>query len=106
MHLENGIIKIFPKQEGQEGRRVEANYSHAFSLNNFEVGTLYDNNTLVLESSKPEQFQRGPSAKGKQTTGFKREYALDANGNLTYKMHLAVDGGPLYFHLENELTKE
>lgn len=54
--MENGIIKIFPKKEGEEGRRVEANYAHPFSLNAFEVGTLYDDNRLVLESSKPEDF--------------------------------------------------
>lgn len=54
--MENGIIKVFPKQEGQEGRRVEANYAHPFGLNNFEVGVLYDDNRLVLEASKPEHF--------------------------------------------------
>jgi len=64
LHLENGIIKIFPPKEGEDGRKVEANFSHPFSLNEFEYGVLTDNK-LVMEASKPEHFQRGESAKGK-----------------------------------------
>lgn len=50
LHLENGIIKILPKQEGVEGRRVEANFSHPFSLNVFEHGVLNEN-SLITEAN-------------------------------------------------------
>ena len=38
LHAENGFIKILPGAEGE--RKVEANYSHPFGLNEFEYGTF------------------------------------------------------------------
>jgi uncharacterized protein CbrC (UPF0167 family) len=76
--------------------------SHPFSLNEFEYGT-YSDNLLEVESSKPEHFQRGSTAKGKQATGFKRVYWLNSSGNLCYKMFLGVDGAEPYEHLNGEL---
>jgi hypothetical protein len=90
LHAENGFIKILPPKEGGI-RPVEMMLSHPFSLNEFEYGT-YSDNKLEVESSKPEHFQRGNTAKGKQTTGFKRIYWLNEKGNLCYKMFLGVDG--------------
>jgi hypothetical protein len=63
LHAENGFIKILPtKDDGV--RPVEMMLSHPFSLNEFEYGT-YSDNKLEVESSKPEHFQRGKTAKGK-----------------------------------------
>ena len=56
-----------------------------------------------MEASKPEQFQRGKTARGKQTTYFKRVYWLNEQGNLQYKMYLGVDGAEPYEHLNGEL---
>lgn len=81
MHCENGILKIFPQKEGEEGRRVEANFSHPFSLNEFEYGVLKDNK-LILEANDAKLFQRGNSAKGRQTTHVKREYFINEKGQL------------------------
>ncbi|CDW81707.1 UNKNOWN [Stylonychia lemnae] len=103
LHAENGFIKILPLMDGVA--RVEASFSHPFSLNEFEFGTFGDN-TLTIEASLPEHFQRGKTAKGKQTTGLKREYWLNENGNLCYRIHLAVDGGELIPHLECEMEKQ
>ena len=109
LHAENGFIKILPTPEGQDSgsRKVEAMFSHPFSLNEFEYGQYSPSlQSLSLESSKPEHYQRGSTAKGKQTTGFRRDYWLDpATGELCYKMHLAVDGGALVEHLEGRLKK-
>ena len=77
-------------------------FSHPFSLNEFEYGT-YSHEQLAIESSKPEHFQRGMTAKGKQTTAFKRVYWLNEKGNLCYKFFLGVDGNPAYEHLNGEL---
>jgi hypothetical protein len=90
LHAENGFIKILPaKEEGV--RSDEMMLSHPFSLNEFVYGT-YTDTKLEVESSKPEHFQRGATAKGKQTTGFKRIYWLNEKGHLCYKMFLGVDG--------------
>ena len=102
MHAENGFVKILPAKEGGSGRPVEMMLSHPFSLNEFEYGT-YDGERLKVESSKPEHFQRGMTAKGKQATGFRREYWLNEKGNLCYKMFLGVDGAEPYEHLNGEL---
>ena len=104
LHAENGFIKILPtKDDGV--RPVEMMLSHPFSLNEFEYGT-YSDNKLEVESSKPEHFQRGKTAKGKQTTGFKRIYWLNEKGNLCYKMFLGVDGAEPYEHLNGELIPD
>ena len=87
-----------------ESRKVEASYSHPFSLNEFEFG-LFSDNSLVISASEPDHFQRGKTAKGKQTTGLKREYWLNESGNLCYRIHLAIDGGELKPHLECEMQK-
>ena len=102
MHSENGFVKILPPKDGLSVRSVEMMLSHPFSLNEFEYGT-YDGESLKVESSKPEHFQRGMTAKGKQTTGFRREYWLNDKGNLCYKMFLGVDGAEPYEHLNGEL---
>ena len=64
LHGESGFIKVLPKKEGDDFHTVESNYAHPFSLNEFEYGTLQDNK-LVTEASKPEEFQRGKTAKGR-----------------------------------------
>jgi hypothetical protein len=104
LHSENGFIKILPtKDDGV--RPVEMMLSHPFSLNEFEYGA-YSDNKLEVESSKPEHFQRGNTAKGKQTTGFKRIYWLNEKGHLCYKMFLGVDGAEPYEHLNGELIPD
>jgi hypothetical protein len=102
MHAENGFLKILPPKDGITGRPVELMLSHPFSLNEFEYGT-YTPERMNVESSKPEHFQRGLTAKGKQTTAFKREYWLNEKGNLCYKMYLGVNGAEPYEHLNGEL---
>ena len=102
MHAENGFVKILPPKDGMSGRAVEMMLSHPFSLNEFEYGT-YDGESLRVESSKPEHFQRGITAKGKQATRFRREYWLNEKGHLCYKMYLGVDGADPYEHLNGEL---
>ena len=102
MHAENGFVKMLPAKEGESGRPVEMMLSNPFSLNEFEYGT-YDGERLKVESRKPENFQRGMIAKGKQATGFRREYWLNKKGNLCYKMFLGVDGAEPYEHLNGEL---
>ena len=57
----------------------------------------------MIEASKEEHFQRGMTAKGKQTTAFRREYWLNDKGNLCYKMFLGVENNPAYEHLNGEL---
>jgi len=59
----------------------------------------------VLEANKPEHFQKGKTAKGKETTGFKREYWLNEKAQLCYRMYLAYDGGELFHHLTGKLDK-
>ena len=54
LHAENGFIKFLRHVEG-EPRKVEASFSHPFSLNEFAYGIAEDNK-LVLESNKPEHF--------------------------------------------------
>ena len=41
LHLENGILKIFPEKEGHKERKVEGNYSHPFSLNEYAYGEYH-----------------------------------------------------------------
>lgn len=102
LHAENGFIKIYGPADAEAKRKVEASFSHPFSLQEVEEGT-FDGKRLVLEA---KQFQRGPTAKGKQTTAFLREYWLNEQGNLCYKMHLGVDGAPAFEHLNGELAPQ
>eukprot|EP00347_Sterkiella_histriomuscorum_P009863 403339587 len=107
MHAENGFIKILPVKDLEGKNKTEANYSHPFSLNEFDFGN-YDsvNNKLTIAAIEPEHFQRGKTAKGKQTTGLKRSYWLDSEtGDLCYQIDLAVDGGELKPHLECRMQK-
>ena len=39
----------------QDGKKVEANFSHPFSLNEFEAG-IYKPDFLTIEASLPEHF--------------------------------------------------
>ena len=48
---------------------------------------------------------RGNTAFGKITTGFKREYKIDENGNLDSKMYLGVEDNEPYHHLSASLSK-
>ena len=50
LHSEGGYIKLLPPL-GAEPLKVEASYSHPFSLNEFEYGT-YSSNSLDLELSE------------------------------------------------------
>jgi hypothetical protein len=104
LHAENGFFKILPAKsdESSGARPIEASFSHPFGLNEFEYGT-YTNERVTLEASKPEHFQRGATAKGKQTTFFKREYWLNEKGNLCYKMFLGFDDNEPFEHLNGEL---
>ncbi|TNV72009.1 hypothetical protein FGO68_gene15388 [Halteria grandinella] len=102
LHAENGFIKIYgPPLDAEGTRRVEATFSHPFSLQEVEEGT-FDGKRMVLEA---KQFQRGPTAKGKQTTAFRREYWINESGDLCYKMFLGVDGAEAFEHLNGELKQ-
>lgn len=101
LHAENGFVKILPV--GDPEKKVEATFSHPFGLNEFAYGT-FNGERLVLEASEAGCFQRGKSAKGKQTTFFRREYWLNETGNLCYKMFLGVDGAAPFEHLNGELS--
>ena len=88
--------------------KAELMLTHPFSMNEMYTEAKFDfaQNTFVAEALKEECFQRGVSAKGKKTTGVKREYKLNAEGKLEYNMWLAVDGGELVHHLQGVLTKQ
>ena len=103
MHVENGFIKIVPEAD-TENLKVEALFSLPFSLNEIEYGTCAPTK-LTISASKPEHFQRGNLACGKQTTGLTREYWLNEKGELCYRMQLGADGAAIKTHLEACLQK-
>lgn len=118
MHAENGFWKILPPDS--EGiRKVEASFSHPFSINEFEIGRVGkndDGHTFVTmrAPATTDGIQRGPTcATGgedrpghKRATGMRREFWIDdADGSLNYKMHLGVNGKELYHHLTCKLQK-
>ena len=102
--MELGIIKIMPEIEGHKERRVEASFCHPHSMNEYCYGTFKDGE-LILESNRPEHFQRGYSAAGRLTSAYKRHYWINEKNELQYNMYMAEDGGDLYNHLENTLKK-
>jgi len=53
LHAENGFVKILPV--GDAERKVEANFSHPFGLNEFSYGT-YNGERLLLEASEAGCF--------------------------------------------------
>ena len=57
MHAENGFWKIFPA--GADGvRKVEASFSHPFSLNEFEHGQVstHEGKPMITMGATGEQF--------------------------------------------------
>jgi hypothetical protein len=58
LHAENGFIKIYGPADEEGRRKVEATFSHPFSLQEVEEGT-FDGKVLTIEATK---FQRGPTA--------------------------------------------
>ncbi len=105
MHFETGFIKILPKQGSVEGSQfVEASYVHPFGMAEIDYGDfLPDENKLTLELSS-ENILRGKTAKGAQTTSFKREYWYEG-GKLHYKMWMGVDGKDMKHHLTGSLEQ-
>ena len=104
VHFETGFIKFLPG-DATEGQKIEANFAHPFGICEYSYGTYkHAFRELELEATKDTIF-RGKSAKGKTTTGFRRCYQIDENGDLTYKMYLGVDGNEPYFHLAGTLKK-
>ena len=110
MHAENGFMKIFPAQEGSQGRKVEASYSHPFGMNEFEFGSITEK-SLTLSATEEHNFQRPSPAsqdadiKAKQVTGIRREYTLTDDGCLEYKIYLKVGDQDEKHHLEAKLQK-
>ena len=116
MHAENGFWKIF-KPDGENIRKIEASFSHPFSINEFEVGQVgkhaeTGHTFITMAASETDQsFQRGPSAAKlsdthvKHTTAVRREFWFDDEGALHYKMYLGVNGAEPYHHLTCKLTK-
>ena len=104
LHFETGFIKFLPG-DSTEGQKIEANFAHPFGLCEYAYGVYkHSSKELELEATK-ETIMRGKSAKGKTTTGFRRCYQIDENGDLTYRMYLGVDGNEPYFHLSGTLKK-
>jgi len=109
MHAENGFIKIFPA--GEDGAsKVEASYSHPFSLNEFEFGTLKDG-VLEIGATEEHHFQRpqvtaDPDKKAKQVTTLKRKFWFDQETSaLKYEVYLGVAGQDAKLHLTASLKK-
>ena len=40
MHSENGFFKILPMDAEKGGKKLEANFCHPFSVNEFEMGAF------------------------------------------------------------------
>ena len=100
LHAENGFLKVLPAWEDGKGFKTELMLSHPFSVNESCSGHFDpESNTITIEASKPEDFQRSASAKGKQVTATKRVYKLNDQGEITYDFYLAVEGGELKHHL-------
>lgn len=59
---------------------------------------------MCLEASA-EDLVRGKSHSGKTTTCYKRQYLINENGEIYYRMYLGVDGGNPYQHLICYLKK-
>ena len=83
-------------------------------MNEFEHGQLGKSKEtgqtfLSMGASEEHHFQRpyGPTEekKAKQVTALKREFWLDNEGKLNYKVYLGVDGAPLKHHLSAQLTR-
>jgi len=106
MHAENGFFKILPSVDvGTGERHVEAMLSHPFSLNEFEFGSCNESKMEIC-ASLPEHFQRGKTSKGQVTTGFRRVYFMNDNGNLCYRMYLGINNQEMHLHLEAELSPQ
>jgi len=108
MHAENGFWKVF--NPGADGvRKVQASFSHPFSLNEFEHGSVgqHEGRAMITMSATTENFQRpaGAEPQAKMTTAVKREFWLDQDNCLNYKLYLGVNGAEPYHHLSSKLCK-
>jgi hypothetical protein len=104
MHAENGFLKVFPNY------KMEASFSHPFSVNEFEFGELTKTEngfTWTLKADKESCFQRPEGVvSSKKVCFIERRFTLEGN-KLSYELDLGIDpnvtGGKL--HLTCSMTK-
>mmetsp|Transcript_10951 Transcript_10951/g.9683 ORF Transcript_10951/g.9683 Transcript_10951/m.9683 type:complete len:170 (+) Transcript_10951:23-532(+) len=103
LHFETGFIKLLPGDEGSN--KVEASFTHPFSVNEFSFGTYTHASKELNVEAKKENLMRGNTAQGQMTTGIRREYTVDDSDSLTFKMYLGIDDKEPYHHLTGKLSR-
>jgi hypothetical protein len=110
LHAENGFLKIFPAATGEQGRRVEASYSHPFSMNEFEFGEI-TTTSLTLTASEEFHFQRpqqvatDDAQKARQVTHVRRNYTLVDKDEINFTVYLGIGYAEAKLHLQGTLHR-
>eukprot|EP00356_Strombidium_inclinatum_P004902 CAMPEP_0170497232 /NCGR_PEP_ID=MMETSP0208-20121228/24155_1 /TAXON_ID=197538 /ORGANISM="Strombidium inclinatum, Strain S3" /LENGTH=121 /DNA_ID=CAMNT_0010773987 /DNA_START=50 /DNA_END=411 /DNA_ORIENTATION=+ len=97
LHAENGFLKILPMplaEIGSECYKAELMLSHPFSVNEMYKDCFFnfENSELFAQALDPECFQRGPTSKGREVTGYKRHFRLSEENQLMYDAWLGFNG--------------